>query len=460
EEFVYATLSGVDDPDAPAAKGSPSDTGSAKEPQDTKTDAQSSPQDEKQPGDKSEKEEEEPGSERMAGQQGGEHARQELEDRQLDIAADSREVEKALGKLKNVTDLAKERMAAAAKSAEAAAEAIGQGKMDEAGTPAGDAKEKFRELVEQVAALVAKEQADRIAAAQQMAANLAREQQDFRDKLANSGEGGGEGEPQEDQKPRPGKGESDSGEKSDSPGLGGAAQRIADDAKTLADVLGAVAKSDSPEEQAAAKKVEDLVQKLALKALTERLSDLPDQVRNGKLEDAKTAAGDGAERMEAAAEQLGALRRSIVAPQVDELAKLEQELAGLDDRLDELDTDPQVTGWHVDADTLLEQLDEAGIDEDLRKEFVDEMRKAGWSVDRRGVWRWARTDRGYYVAPARYRTLISRLASSLRSRMQELMLGDLAAGGDEPIPPQYQDLVDRYYRVLASERREPARPAE
>ena len=35
--------------------------------------------------------------------------------------------------------------------------------------------------------------------------------------------------------------------------------------------------------------------------------------------------------------------------------------------------------------------------------------------------------------------------------MQELMLGDLASSGDEPIPPQYQELVDRYHQVLATE---------
>ncbi len=43
--------------------------------------------------------------------------------------------------------------------------------------------------------------------------------------------------------------------------------------------------------------------------------------------------------------------------------------------------------------------------------------------------------------------------------MQELMLGDLSAGADEPIPPQYQELVDRYYRVLATERTEKSRSA-
>jgi hypothetical protein len=35
--------------------------------------------------------------------------------------------------------------------------------------------------------------------------------------------------------------------------------------------------------------------------------------------------------------------------------------------------------------------------------------------------------------------------------MQELLLGDLLSSGDEPIPPQYQDLVDRYYQALATE---------
>jgi hypothetical protein len=35
--------------------------------------------------------------------------------------------------------------------------------------------------------------------------------------------------------------------------------------------------------------------------------------------------------------------------------------------------------------------------------------------------------------------------------MQEYLLGDTLATGDEPIPPQYQELVDRYYRVLAAE---------
>ena len=235
-------------------------------------------------------------------------------------------------------------------------------------------------------------------------------------------------------------------------GLGSQAEDIAEKAKTLSDVLGAAAKANTPEDQASAKKVEELVGKLKLDELTQRLQDLPGQVAGGKMQEAKAAAGDGSERMEAAAEQLSALHRSIIAPKVDELAKLEAKLNGLDEELTQLDTPTEITGWHMDATALLEELEKAGVSEELRKEFLEEMKKAGWSPDmqKRG-WNWARIEGGYYSAPAAYRVMISRLLDATRGRIQDLMLGELASSRDEAIPPQYQDLVDRYHQVLSSE---------
>ncbi|HUY34323.1 MAG TPA: DUF4175 family protein [Pirellulales bacterium] len=440
EEFVYASLSGIIDPDAPPvdmkSQTAGESSGAAEAPPEDPAEPES---DQPQAGGKEEASDDD--GPRMAAARA---ALRELEDRQLDAALDAREVEKALDKMKKISELAKERMAAAAKSAEEAAAALDGGEKETARAAAGEAGTKFRELAEQVKALLAQEQADRIAAAQQMAADLARRQQEFKDRLAdaNGTDGGGGDKPSEAERPKP------------AAGMAADAQRIADKAETLNDVLAAAAKADSPEDQASAKKVDDLMDSLDLKALAQRLADLPDQVRDGKLEDARNAAGDGAERMEVAAARLAALRRAIVDPRVDELAKLEAEAAGLDDRLDRLDTDARVSGWHVDADDLLERLDDAGIDEKLRDEFSDEMRRAGWGSEvRRRRWDWGRDEGGYYSAPAAYRRLLSRLAISLRTRMQELMLGDLSASGDEPIPPQYQDLVDRYYQILASEKR-------
>jgi hypothetical protein len=88
------------------------------------------------------------------------------------------------------------------------------------------------------------------------------------------------------------------------------------------------------------------------------------------------------------------------------------------------------------------------------------MKKGGWGdTVRNGGWKWGRTEGGYYAAPGGYRVLISRMQESIRNRMQELLLGDLASSRDEPIPPQYQDLVDRYYQVLATEGKEKMKKA-
>jgi hypothetical protein len=465
EEFVYKTLGGEDgsakgddaagkpmgepkEPmkgeEKPAADGTPK--GEPKKDEGNKLDDKSGDKSgEEKPGDKSGEKPEKKGTPSL----------QELEDKQLDIALEAREIEKTLGGLKGITDLAKERMAGAAKSAEETSAALSKGDLAEAQKGAEGSGRQFRELSQQVQALLADEQAKRIAAAEQMASQLAREQKDFADRLASETEGsGGEGKPKKkNEEKKPGKGEDKKkeGDKNKMPGLGSQAEDIAEKAKTLADVLGAASKANTPEDQASAKKVEELVGKLKLEELTQRLQDLPGQVGAGKMQEAKATAGDGSERMEAAAEQLSALHRSIVAPKVDELAKLEAKLNGLDEELQQLDTPTEITGWHMDATALLEELEKAGVSEELRNKFLEEMKKAGWSPERKKGWDWTRVEGGYYAAPAAYRNLISKLLDATRGRIQDLMLGELASSRDEAIPPQYQDLVDRYHQVLSSE---------
>lgn len=387
----------------------------------------------------------------------------ELEDRQLDIALESREIEKLLGRLKGITDLSKERIAAAAKLAEETAQALGKGETNSAKGSAESTSKQFRELADQVKALLAEEQTERIAAAQQMAANLARQQQDFVDRLVKSEGQGGKGnpDPTNKNKPMPGVGDRQTARSASDtpmPGLGGQAEDIARQAQTLQDILKAASGATDPQDAESAKKVEGLIGSLKLDELTKRLESLPEQVGSGQMQDAKATAEDGAERMEAAAEQLSALQRSIVAPKIDELAKLEAKLAALDGQLDQLETSEKITEWHLAATSLLEEVDEAGISKELRQEFTDVMKGGGWSPNvRTQGWRWNRLSGGRYAAPDAYRAVIDRIQDDIRNRIQELMLGDLAFSRDEPIPPQYQELVDRFQQVLATEGKDRAK---
>jgi hypothetical protein len=357
---------------------------------------------------------------------------EELEDRQQDIAAEARTLETALGKLAKATDLAKERMATAAKQAEDVAATIGRGEMGSAKTGASLARDQFRELSQQLKALLAQEQVERLATAQQMAGSLAQQQEQLENQL-------------------PGQGEQESQSDEAMKGLGGRARDLAEKAKTLGDVLGAAAKADAPADEKSAEEVARLVKALDLKGLFDRLGQLPAQLEQRKFAEARATLSDGQERTESAAQQLAVLRRSLVTPKVEELAQLEGRVLQLDKQLDQLDTEPRITQWHMETGELLDKLDEA-INKELPTELRQEMQKSGWVGDAPGMrWNWAPTAGGGFAPPARYRMILSRLADELRGRMQEYLLGDTQATGDEPIPPQYQELVDRYYRVLAAE---------
>jgi hypothetical protein len=300
--------------------------------------------------------------------------------------------------------------------------------------------------------LIAEEKAEQIAAARQMAQELARQQRDFIDRLAKSNlNSGGEGDkPTEPaagvgSKPVPPK----EGEE-EMPGLG-AARQIAEKAETLKDVLGAAAGAKNPEDEPAAEKIQAILGSMKLDDVLERLKNLPDQLGSGQADDAKSAAEEGAERLEETASALDSLYRGVVAPQLEALAKAEKALSGLEEDLEKLEKPADINGWHLRAEDLADDLEKAGVNEELRNEFAEVVQNGLGDSRKAGSWAWVRVDSGYYAAPASYKRVIVRLQATLRGQLQELILGEQISQRDEPTPPQYQDLVDRFYKVLAVE---------
>lgn len=239
-------------------------------------------------------------------------------------------------------------------------------------------------------------------------------------------------------------------------GLAGMAEDLAEKAKTLQDVLGAARTADAPEDEPSAEQLGALVERLAIDKTLERVGQLAGQVEAGQMEDARNNAGEGAEQLELAAEQLGALHRVIVAPELDRLAKADEAITALLEELNQLDTRAKVSGWHQEANDLLDALQQAGVDEELRNELFEELERSGFGRALDPDRGWLVADTGAYQAPAAYGVALRRLSATVQDRMQEIMLADLQYSGDEPVPPQYQDLVDRYYQVLVTKGERPA----
>ena len=229
------------------------------------------------------------------------------------------------------------------------------------------------------------------------------------------------------------------------------ADKLAESGRTLQDVLNEIAKSTDPNNKDAVARIQAVLKEIDINKVVGEMGQVSGMIRSKQDDDAKLSSLDVADRLEIMAQRLDAAYRGIVAPQAEELRKLEQALADLRDQLEKLETPSQVAAWHRDARELLDKLDKLGVNLKAREELELEMKKAGFGIDenrtRRDV-NWGITD-GRYDAPTGYNLAIIHLQEDVQERIQTLILGDLGNISDDATPPKYQEFVEKYYEVLS-----------
>ena len=228
------------------------------------------------------------------------------------------------------------------------------------------------------------------------------------------------------------------------------ADQLAERGKTLQDVLNAIAQSTDPNDKEAVAKIQAITKEIDINKLVGEMGRVSNMIRSKQDGDAKLSSLDAAERLEIMAQRLDGAYRGIVAPQAEELRKLEQAMADLRDQLEKLETPSQVAAWHREARELLDKLDKLGVNLKAREELENEMKQAGFGITdsvRRDV-TWGLID-GRYDAPVGYSNAIIHLQEDVQERIQTLILGDLGNVSDDATPPKYQEFVERYYEVLS-----------
>jgi hypothetical protein len=264
------------------------------------------------------------------------------------------------------------------------------------------------------------------------------------DQQSNPGSGGEKGDGKE--------GKSNGTAEGKTEKLASRAGKIAEAGKTLEDILKGISRSNEPADREAVRQVQDLLQQGKLGEAVKQLESQASGVRAGRLREVGEGAREIADRFEGASQKLESLHRSIVAPRIAELMEIERQAVELQEKLDRLETQSQINGWHRGADELLDELEKQGIAEDSREKLVEAMKEAGWGPERlAGNWDWALRN-GRYGAPLAYHRTVRSVVGDLHSIIQELILGDLGNAGDENVPPQYERLVERYYQVLSTDK--------
>ena len=387
--------------------------------------------------------------------------RKEVEERQHAAALEARDIETKMQEISLITELAKERMAEAAKTAESAAETLTRGDTPGAMEQVRQAEQMLGELRKQAEALLKEEISQRIAAARDLASQLAQQQAQLQSQLnqqanAMAAQNGSPVPNSESQSPQPGSGGSSAQPqtpeqiKAAQEALAEAARRLAETGRTLEDVIKAIANSEGEQDQESAAQVARVRDEQQLSKQIEQMEKIAEQIEKEDLSGAQSAAGEVSQRLEVTAQELEQVHRRLVAPRLAKLMELEAKVFGLIDKLKELETTEDVAAWHREAQELLDEIDQNQVGGAAVNRLRELLTANAYGADAALIEQSWSFRNSYFVPPDAYQSSTQDLAVSLQQRIQEIFLGDMQSETDGPVPPEYERLVERYYEVLSS----------
>jgi hypothetical protein len=477
EDFVYATLGGllIDEPPRPAKQ--PAETGSDEADAEKKSEPAEKKDEARKKDEAKKKESRAKGKTGKGGSGGtgkgqsgekgepdeGDNApdskndkRREAVERQEKIADRARELEEKLKKLEEASDLAKLRMAKAAETAEKASGALSRGNTKEAADDAKAGAAMFHELARQVKGEIARDVAQELAMARDLADELAQREAELGQMPpGQSGQGAGEN-PAEDQPSQSqsgqkgqagqnGRGDSGGSGRGEGPGGWGdltdaeRLERLEEAAKTLEHWL---KNASLRAEGDSAERIRELLEESPVNRIVERMQRIRELYLGREPKTARRDAVELSKVLELLARQLEVLHRGIVAPELAALIEFDKRIAELTAKLKTIKTDAEIAEWHRLAEALVRDLQRAGLT-DAATALADAFDAGGWD--------WGIGDYHFRVAPTVLVTALRSVTGVLEAKIQNLILKDIAAARDEPTPPEFKELVERYYEVLSKE---------
>jgi hypothetical protein len=161
-----------------------------------------------------------------------------------------------------------------------------------------------------------------------------------------------------------------------------------------------------------------------------------------------------------AAQMLDELYRQLVAPRLARLRGLEQQANRLAQKFgqggkqtEESESDPETQAGIRQLQRELEEEGLGGLAELLEQtEWNADELSGGFNELQEGVFAGVRTRRRFgssgFDGGA---TRLAAISIELQNRIQEMILLEISADRDAPVPAQYRRAVDRYFRILAGQ---------
>ncbi len=335
-----------------------------------------------------------------------------------------------------LTEHAKARLDRASGSVKDSSQAIDELRKAEAAQKAGEAARQLDSLARQVGALKAGEVSNRLARQRDFALEIARAERDLGQALERQTRS----QPAADDfRSR----------------LAGRQRELAEDTGALADVLKQEQTTAKFNDRDLAAAIDQAASDSPPREVEQLMRRNADSIGSGETElagrDAATAAG----LLEALAHDLESARRAAAGPELERLLAAEKEAANVQKRLRTLRQSSQQAGAERALEDLarriqnLSQTDGRVKDAALGLVNATQSSHAGWTLNDRPT----DAEPSYFMPPIVYTEKLGAVIVALQAKIQELILENTLAERNGPVPPEYRNFVDDYYRVLSQDLR-------
>jgi fused signal recognition particle receptor len=327
---------------------------------------------------------------------------------------------------KALTDLAKSRMEEAAKSVEKSNQAIQAEQAQEAAKDARVAAEQLERLAEQVAALKAEELADRIGKARDLARTTAKVQRD----LAGRGP---EPKPQAAQEQ----------------------QALAENARTLADLLKRAQADATDEDRTLAQALEKANQSHSPGEIEQAMRQASAEIEAGQPGKSTRSMKQAEAQLDGLATDLETARRAFTQPKLQQLLAAEKQAAETQKALGSANSEARKAEAEKALGELAKTLQSLKSGDAALRQAADNLAKLGqpsgtdtWTAPQKNG-----TRTGLYKPPIAYTKGVGEATQALQARIQALIVNDALVDRDGPVPPAYKSKVEDYFRVLSEDLR-------
>jgi Domain of unknown function (DUF4175) len=326
-----------------------------------------------------------------------------------------------------LTNLARRRMDEAAGKVKEADEAIKAERPGEAAEAAKEAAEALERLAEQVGGLKAKELADKLAKARDLAKETAKAERELASKAGSAGKDEALGEQ----------------------------QGLAEDAKTLADLVKRLKEDAIEEDRTLSRAIDQASEVNSPAAIEGAMRQAAASIASGAGEKSAREMADASKQLETLARDLETARRDFMQPKLQQLLAAERQAAETQKALESASDEAKKAEAEKALADLAKAVNGLKAGEGPLKDASEALSKAAQS----GVAsNWTSPQRsplknGLFTPPIGYTNAVRGISKALQVKIQELILGDALVDRDGAVPPGYKEKVEDYFRLLSEDLR-------